>query len=84
MMFMEAVKGVCSNKPTIYTDRAGLYEWPIRLLGMGRRKKTFGRRNIVELWFSKLKRRIRQFNVCFLTNKPETAEKGVKAWIALT
>ncbi|MEM2017444.1 MAG: transposase, partial [Nitrososphaerota archaeon] len=40
--FIEAVKDACSNKPTLYTDRAGWYEWPIRLLGMRRRKKTFG------------------------------------------
>ncbi|MEM3588981.1 MAG: hypothetical protein QXF43_04590 [Nitrososphaerales archaeon] len=51
---------------------------------MRRRKKTFGIRSIIEFWFIKLKRRIRQFNVCFPTNRPETAEKWIKAWIALT
>ncbi|MEM3081123.1 MAG: hypothetical protein QXH35_05440 [Nitrososphaerota archaeon] len=40
--------------------------------------------NSIESWFSKLKRRIRQFNTNFPTNRPKTAERWIKAWTALT
>ena len=37
----------------------------MKFLKIRHRRKTFGIRNSIEQWFSELKRRIRQFNVCF-------------------
>ena len=64
---------------TLINQHCIVIDWIVsmshQLLGMRWRKKTFGRRDIIELLFSKLKRRIRQFNICFPTNSPEIAER---------
>ena len=44
----------------------------------------FGIRNSIEQWFSELKRRIRQFNVCFPTYKPRVSERWIASWVALS
>jgi transposase-like protein len=59
------LKFILKNNPTVYTDRGPWYNWPMKFLKIRHRKKTFGIRNSIEQWFSELKRRIRQFNVCF-------------------
>ena len=74
---LERVRGACYNNPTIYTDRAPWYTWP-----MNRRRS--GVRNSIEQWFSKLKRRIKQFNNYFPTHKPKTSERWITAWAALS
>ncbi|MEM3095802.1 MAG: DDE-type integrase/transposase/recombinase, partial [Nitrososphaerota archaeon] len=56
--FLEVVRDRCANNPTVYTDRAPWYGWPMKVLGLRRRVETLGRRNAIESWFSKLKRRI--------------------------
>jgi transposase-like protein len=84
LRFMEIVKDSCVNKPTIYTDRGPWYDWPMAFLKLRRRRKTFGRRNSIESWFSKLKRRIRQFNVCFPTYSPRVLESWIRVWVALS
>jgi len=82
--FMENVKKACTNNPTVYTDRAPWYGWPVKVLGFRRRVERFGRRNAIESWFSKLKRRIKQFNTCFPTYRPKVSEKWIKAWVTLS
>ena len=48
------------GRPTIYTDRG---PWYMKVLGIRHRCEIFGIRNSIEQWFSKLKRRIKQFNI---------------------
>jgi hypothetical protein len=47
-------------------------------------KEAFGKRNAIESWFSKLKRRARQFNVCFPTYSTRVSERRIRAWVALS
>jgi hypothetical protein len=42
------------------------------------------RRNSIESWFSKLKRRARQFNICFPTYSTRVSERWIRAWVALS
>jgi transposase-like protein len=49
----------------------------MKFLKLRHRRKTFGIRNSIESWFSKLKRRIKQFNTYFLTYKTRVSEKWV-------
>ncbi|MEM2238636.1 MAG: hypothetical protein QW351_09775 [Candidatus Caldarchaeum sp.] len=57
--------------PAVYRDRAPWYGWPVKVLGFGRRVE---RRNTIEPWFSKLKRRIKQLNTRFPTYRPKVSE----------
>ena len=41
-------------------------------------------RNPIEQWSSRLKRRIRQFNIFFPTYNIKTTERWIKAWTALS
>jgi len=41
-------------------------------------------RNPIEQWFSRLKRRIRQFNIYFPTYNIKTTERWIRAWTALS
>jgi len=84
LRFMEIVRGSCANSPTIYTDRGPWYDWPMNFLKLRRRRKTFGRRNAIESWFSRLKRRMRQFNVCFPTYSTGVSERWIRSWVALS
>jgi hypothetical protein len=74
LRFLERVKRGCRGRPTIYTGRGQWYVWPTKILGIGHRRETFGTRNSIEQWFSRLKRRIRQFNLYFPTHKTKTTE----------
>jgi transposase-like protein len=56
----------------------------MKFLKIRHRRKTFGVRNSIEQWFSELKRRIRQFNVCFPTYKPRVSERWIASWVALS
>jgi transposase-like protein len=67
----------------IYTDREPWYNWPMAFLKL-KRRKTFGKRDSIESWFSKLKRRTKQFNVCFPTYSPRVSERWIRAWVALS
>jgi len=60
------------------------YIWPMKILGVGHRRKTFSIRNSIEQWLSSLKRRIRQFDICFPTYKTKTTERWIRAWTALS
>ena len=60
LRFLEKVKRRYRGRPTIYTDRG---PWYMKVLGIRHRCERFGIRNSIEQWFSKLKRRIRQFNI---------------------
>jgi len=84
LRFLEKVKRRYRGRPTIYTDRGPWYIWPAKVLGIRHRRETFGMRNPIEQWFSKLKRRIRQFNTYFPTHKTKTTEIWIKAWTALS
>ncbi|MEM4316244.1 MAG: hypothetical protein QXT66_07860, partial [Nitrososphaerota archaeon] len=77
--FLEVVRDRCANNPTVYMDRAPWYGWPMKVLGLRRRVETLGRRNAIESWFSKLKRRIKQFNTSFPTYRPKISEKRIRA-----
>jgi transposase-like protein len=44
-------------------------------LKIRRRRKIFGRRNAIEFWFGMLKRRARQFNVCFPTYSSSVSKR---------
>jgi len=57
LTFLEKIKEACINNPTIYTDKGPWYIWPMEFLKIRHRRKTFGIRNSIESWFSKLKRR---------------------------
>jgi len=78
------VKNRCTGRPTIYTDRGPWYIWPAKVLGIRHRGETLGMRNPIEQWFSKLKRRIRQFNIFFPTYNIKTTERWIRAWTALS
>jgi len=84
LRFLEKVKKRCTGRPTIYTDRGPWYIWPAKVLGIRHRRETFGMRNPIEQWFSRLKRRIRQFNTYFPTHKTKTTERWIKSWTALS
>ena len=84
LRFLERVRRRCISRPTVYTDRGPWYVWPMKVLGIRHRRKTYGIRNSIEQWFSKLKRRIRQLNTYFPTHKTKTTERWIKAWTALS
>jgi len=44
----------CKNKPVVYVDRGSCYNFPGRALGLRLKVETFGKRNVVEQWFSLL------------------------------
>jgi len=77
----DGVKNRCTGRPTTYTDRG---PWYMKVLGIRHRRETFGMRNPIEQWFSRLKRRIRQFNIFFPTYKIKTTERWIRAWTALS
>ena len=81
LRFLEKVRERCRGRPTIYTDRG---PWYMKVLGIRHRRETFGMRNPIEQWFSKLKRMIRQFNIFFPTYNIKTTERWIKAWTALS
>ena len=83
LRFLERVREACYNNPTVYTDKAPWYIWPMKMLKM-KHRRTFGVRNSIEQWFSKLKRRIKQFNNYFPTYKPKTSERWITSWTALS
>jgi transposase-like protein len=56
----------------------------MKFLKLRHERKTFGIRNSIESWFSKLKRRIKQFNVCFPSYKLKVSEKWITSWVALS
>jgi len=58
LTFLEKVKEACINNLTIYTDKGPWYIWPMKFLKLKHRRKTFGIRNSIESWFSKLKRTV--------------------------
>jgi transposase-like protein len=39
LTFLEKVKEVCINNPTIYTDKGQWYNWPMKFLKLRHRKK---------------------------------------------
>jgi len=71
---LEKVKRRCRGRPTIYTDRGQWYVWPMKVLGIRHRRETFG---MIEQWFFRLKRRIRQFNVYFQDKNNREMDKGM-------
>ena len=60
------------GRPTTYTDRG---PWYMKVLGIRHRCEIFGIRNSIEQWFSKLKRRIKQFNIQDKNNRK--TDKGM-------
>ena len=62
------------GRPTIYTDRG---PWYMKVPGIRHRCEIFGIRNSIEQWFPKLKRRIKQFNIQYKTNRE--VDKGMKS-----
>ena len=84
LYILEKVKEACINNLTIYTDKGPWYIWPMKFLKIKHRKKTFGIRNSIESWFSKLERRIKQFNICFPSYKLKVSEKWIVSWVALS
>ncbi len=77
------MREACYNNPTVYTDRAPWYILSTKILKIKLRRRTFGVRNPIEQRFSKLKRRIKQFNNYFPTHKPKISERWITAWTAL-
>jgi len=59
-LFLDRVLDCC-NKPLAYTDRGPWYAWSLDLYVLRDRVEAFGRRNRVEVWFSRLKARTRRF-----------------------
>jgi hypothetical protein len=47
-------------------------------------EEKFGIRDSIESWFSKLKRRIKQFNVYIPSYKLKISEKWITSWVALS
>jgi len=78
LRLLEKVKKRYRGRPTIYTDRGLWYVWPMKVLGIRHRRERFGMRNPIEQWFSRLKRRIRQFNLYFPTHKTKTTERWIR------
>jgi len=81
---LEKVASRYRGRPTTYTDRGPWYIWPAKVLGIRHRRETFGMRNTIEQWFSRLKRRIKQFNIYFPIYKTKTTERWIKAWTAFS
>jgi len=79
LRFLEKVKKGFTGRLTIYTDRGPWYVWPAKVLGIRHRRERFGIRKTIEQWFSRLKRRIRQFSLYFPTYKTKTTERWIKA-----
>jgi len=56
----------------------------MEILKIRHRRKKFGLRNSIEQWFSKLKRRTRQFNNYSPTYKPKISERWITSWAVLS
>jgi len=73
LRFLEKVKKRCRGRPTTYTDRG---PWYMKVLGIRHRRETFGMRNPIEQWFSRLKRRIKQFNTYTSQHTRQKQQRG--------
>ena len=60
-IFLRKMLKYCENKPEIVVDKAPWYSWALDRLGLKYRHETFGKRNAVENFFSKLKERTKRF-----------------------
>ena len=60
-LFLKKALEACKNKPVVYVDRGSCYNFPGRALGLRLKVETFGKRNVVEQWFSLLKERLKRF-----------------------
>jgi len=60
-VFLREVLKYCENKPEIVVDRGFWYLWALKRLGLKYRHETFGDRNAVEGFFSRLKERTNRF-----------------------
>ncbi len=59
--FLKEVLKYCENKPEVVVDRGFWYRWALKRLGLDYKHETFGERNVVEGFFSLLKRRTKRF-----------------------
>ncbi len=60
-VFLREVLKYCENKPEVIVDRGFWYLWALKRLGLRYRHETFGKRNAVEGFFSRLKERTKRF-----------------------
>jgi transposase-like protein len=59
--FLRRVSERCLNKPLILVDRGPWYPYALEAQGFPYRHEAFGRRNVIEQWFSLLKARTKRF-----------------------
>jgi len=60
-VFLRDVLKYCENKPEVVVDKGFWYLWALQRLGLKYRHETFGERNAVECFFSRLKERTKMF-----------------------
>ena len=74
----------CKNKLEVVVDKAPWYHWALQRLGFKYRNETFGERNAVEGFFSKLKERTKRFQNRFPFNSSiNSILKWLKSFVAL-
>ena len=82
--FIRRVLKTCTNTPTVLVDGGPWYPRALSRLGVPWERVTFGKRNVVEQWFSIFKQRVKRFyrrwphNACI-----ETAVSWCDTYVAL-
>jgi len=72
----------CENKPDVVVDKGFWYKWALKRLGLKYRHETFGDRNVVEGFFSRLKERTKRFWNRFLNSSFESAQSWLESFMA--
>ena len=79
-LFLSSVRGKCTNKAKLYTDKGPWYnKWTCRLFEHV--QERFGRRNSIEQWFSLLKRRTKDFHNNINCKSIDNGIKRYSEWI---
>ena len=82
--FIRCVFRTCTNTPTVLVDGGPWYPRALTKLGMPWERVTFGKRNVVEQWFSIFKQRVKRFYRRWPYNaRVETALSWSEAYVAL-
>ena len=82
--FIQRVLKTCTNTPTVLVDGGPWYPRALTRLDVPWERVTFGKRNVVEQWFSVFKQRIKRFYRRWPHNaRVETAVSWSEAYVVL-
>jgi len=82
--FIRRVLRTCTNTPTVLVDGGPWYPRALNTLDVPWERVTFGKRNVVEQWFSVFKQRVKRFYRRWPHNADvETTESWCDAYVVL-